>query len=102
MLETVSLRRKALVGESRPRGRPQKNLLPVQPALLEPVPAKITGDVIEVNESQSKGHEIVMSITESSSKIHRPKLYEKAVNDPVHGQRWREALEEELQNLENY
>lgn len=58
--------------------------------------------MIEVNESQSKGHKIVMLIIESSSKIHKPKLYKEAVNDPVHRQQWREAIEEELQNLENH
>ena len=69
-LEIVSLKRKAPAGEPRPESRPQKNLISIQPALLEPVPIRIMGDVIKVNESQSKGHKMVMSITESSSKIH--------------------------------
>lgn len=47
-------------------------------------------------------HESVMSITESSSKIHEPATYEEATSDPIHGRRWREAIEEELQNLENH
>lgn len=46
--------------------------------------------------------EQAMSITESSSKIHEPESYEEAVNDPIHGRRWREAIEKELQNLENH
>ena len=41
-------------------------------------------------------------MTEASSKIHKPKSYDKAINDPIHGRRWREAIEEELQNLKNY
>lgn len=44
----------------------------------------------------------MMSITESSSKIHKPKSYKEAINDPIHRWQWREAIEKELQNLENY
>ena len=43
-----------------------------------------------------------MSITECSSKIRKPITYDKAINNPIHGRRWREAIEEELQNLENH
>lgn len=46
--------------------------------------------------------EQAMSMTESSSKIHEPQSYDEAVNDPIHGRRWREAIEDELQNLENH
>lgn len=41
-----------------------------------------------------------MSATKISSKIYEPTLYEKAISNPVHGRQWREAIEEELQNLE--
>ncbi len=43
-----------------------------------------------------------MSITESASKIYEPTSYDKAVNDQIHRRRWREAIENELQNLENH
>lgn len=43
-----------------------------------------------------------MSISESSSKIHEPKTYEEAVSDPIHGRQWRDAVEEELHNLESH
>ena len=79
-----------------------KEFIASQSVLLELVPTGTTGDVIEVDESQSKGYEMVMSITESSSKIHEPKLYEEAVNDLIHGRQWQKAIEEELQNLENH
>lgn len=46
--------------------------------------------------------EQAMSITESSSKILEPQSYDKVINDPIHGRRWREAIEDELQNLENH
>lgn len=29
-------------------------------------------------------------------------MYDEAVNDAIHGRRWREAIEEEMQNLENH
>ena len=43
-----------------------------------------------------------MSIIETSSKIHEPKTYDKAVNNPIHRRHWQEAIEDKLQNLENY
>ena len=79
------LEKEVPAGKPRPKGRPQKNLLPVQPKLLESEPTRTTGDVIEVDESQSKGHEIVISITESTNKIHKPKSYKETVNDQVYG-----------------
>ena len=51
------------------------------------------------NEEQT---ETVMSITECSSKIRKPTSYNKAINDAIHSWKWREAIEEELQNLENH
>ena len=51
------------------------------------------------NEGQIK---TTMSITECSSKIRKPTSFNKAINDAIHGQRWREAIEEELQNFENH
>lgn len=57
----------------------------MQLALLELIAIKTMEDVIEAVESQSKGHEMVMLIIESSSKIHKPKSHEKVVNNPVHG-----------------
>lgn len=41
-------------------------------------------------------------MTETSSKIYEPKTYNETVKDPIHGRQWREAIEEELQNLENH
>lgn len=43
-----------------------------------------------------------MSATEISSKIHKPMTYKQAISDPIHGHRWKEAIEEEIQNLENH
>lgn len=45
---------------------------------------------------------VVMSITKFSSKIYKPLLYDKIVNNLIHGRRQGEAIEKELQNLEDY
>ena len=43
-----------------------------------------------------------MSISEASSKIHEPTSYEEAISDPIHGRQWKDAVEEELYNLESH
>ena len=40
------------------------------------------------------------SVTETSSKVQEPKTYNEAINDPIYGNRWREAIDEELWNLD--
>lgn len=62
-----------LAGKPKPRGRPRKQI------------------VIEktvVPESRREVKEVAMSMTESGSKITKPTLYDKAVNDPIYGRRW--------------
>ena len=44
--------------------------------------------------------ELAKSMTETSSKVREPKTYDEAINDPVHGNRLREAINEELWNLD--
>lgn len=70
--------------------------------MLELVLTEITRDIIEVNKSQNKGHKMMMSITKLNSKIHKPKLYKKILNNPIYGQQWLKTIKKELQNLENY
>lgn len=43
-----------------------------------------------------------MLMTKVNNKIYEPESYDKAINDPIYGWRWREIIEEDLQNLENY
>lgn len=43
-----------------------------------------------------------MSITETSNKIRKPKTYKEAISDPIHVRQWKEMIEEEIQNLEDY
>ena len=46
--------------------------------------------------------EFAKSVTETSSKVREPKTYDEVINDPIHGNRWREAVDEELWNLDTY
>ena len=34
-------------------------------------------------------------VTKTSSQVHEPKTYDEAINDPIHGNRWREAVDKE-------
>ena len=40
--------------------------------------------------------EFAKSVTETSSKVREPKTYDEAISNPIHGNRWREAIDEEL------
>lgn len=55
-----------------------------------------------VEDQLDRTKEVTISITESNNKIYESSLYDKAVNNPIHGRKWREAIEKELQNLENH
>lgn len=44
--------------------------------------------------------EFAKSVTETSSQVQEPKTYDEAINDPIHGNRWCEAVDEELWNLD--
>ena len=46
--------------------------------------------------------ELAKSVTETSSKVREPKTYNEAVNNPINGNRWREAIDEELWNLDTH
>ena len=94
-LDPTQPKRKAPAGEPRPRGRPRKN-----PSVVthEEPPSETTIRADNNIEEQ----EVAMSLTEANSKIHEPKSYDEAIDDPIHGRRWREAIEEELQNLESH
>lgn len=91
-------------GEPRPRGRPRK----IQ--AIEDPPATQTEDAVAVEAEPEQSHhddneiapEQAMSATEISSKVYEPKTYNEAINDPIHGRRWKEAIEDEIKNLENH
>lgn len=44
--------------------------------------------------------EFAKSVTKTSSKVREPKTYDEAINDLIHGNKWREAVGEELWNLD--
>lgn len=44
----------------------------------------------------------VISATEVSSKVYKLTTYKETISNPVHSQDWKEAIEEEIQNLENH
>ena len=76
---------------------------------LGPTPAKKIGKSLNKKLGPSFAHndmhlrkEAAMSITETSSKVYEPKSYDEAIADPIHGTRWRQAIEEEIHNLEIY
>ena len=46
--------------------------------------------------------ELAKSVTETNSKMREPKTYDEAINNPVHRNRWREAIDEEFWNLNSY
>ena len=46
--------------------------------------------------------ELTKSMTETNSKVQEPKTYDEAINNPIHENRWREAIDEELWNLNSY
>lgn len=48
------------------------------------------------------GTELAMPVSETSSKIHEPKSYDESVADPIHGTRWRQAVDEELHSLNQH
>ena len=46
--------------------------------------------------------EFAKSVIETSSKVQKPKTYDEAINEPVHGNGWRMTIDEEFWNLDSY
>ena len=47
-------------------------------------------------------YKFVKLVTETSSKVQEPKTYDEAINDLIHENRWQEAIDEELWNLNTH
>lgn len=45
-------------------------------------------------------YEFAKSVTETSSKVQKLKTYNEAINNPIHRNKWREAVDKELWNLD--
>lgn len=95
------------MGEPKPRGRPQKNSTePCSDGREEPLrktPNKLSREIPNKRADKNiEEQEVAISLTETNSKIHEPKSYNKAIDDLIYGRRWKEVIEEELQNLESH
>ena len=95
--ETPSLKRKAPAGEPKPKRRPKK-IISIEATIL----LKNDRPTVAEKAPNDEQTEIAMSITKCSSKIREPTSYNEAINDAIHGRRWRETIEEKLRNLENH
>lgn len=106
-LPATGLKRKAPTGEPKPRDRPRKVVAPSAP---EPDLLTAAGhlersgpdEIINVDDDVNTPSEKIMSMAETSSRVYEPKTYEEAITDPIHSRQWKEAIEEEIQNLENH
>ena len=101
------MKQKAPAREPRPTGRPRKNPAEQPAQINQPMADPDLGQDQQPEQSNKKpinqnNNKAAMSMTKVSSKIHKPKLYDKTINDPIHDRQWRKAIEEELQNLENH
>lgn len=47
-------------------------------------------------------HKFAKSVTKTNSKIQEPKIYDKAIHNLIHGNRWRKAVNKELLNLNTH
>lgn len=104
-IQTTNLKRKLPMSEPRPRGRPRK-VAPTKQ--VTPNASHFPTDIEDVTDIHVKGQimtseaDTAMSATEVGSKIYEQKRYDEAIANPIHSHQWREAIEEELQNLEQH
>ena len=100
LLNTNASKQKTPIGEPRPKGRPRKH--PVLAKIPSGLTIEDSNSIRTADIKRKTSNEVAMSMTKANSKIHEPGSYNEAVNNPIHGRRWREAIEKELQNLENH
>ena len=46
--------------------------------------------------------ELAKLVSETSIKVREPKTYDEVINNPIHGNRWRKVINEELWNLDSH
>lgn len=85
------LKQKLPTSKPRPRGWPRKVVSIEVPSSHN---ALVDGDKLQA--------ETVMSVTEVGSKIYKSQTYNKTLADLAYGQNWKDAIEEELSNLEQH
>lgn len=64
-------------------------------------PKELPSKTIVVDNKMER-QDVAMSLTKTNSKIHKPKSYYKAINNPIYDRYWRKTIKQELHNLENH
>lgn len=59
-------------------------------------------DLKDVGGYPDKDIEKIMSVIKTSSKVYKPTTYKQMISNLVYTRQWKEAIEEEIQNLENH
>lgn len=80
----MQLKKKAQAGEPRPRRRPQKNPMEAHSDSRKKPSRKISNKTIIRANKNIKEQGVEMSLIKTNSKIHKPKLYNKAIDDPIY------------------
>lgn len=91
------MKKKVLAGKLKPKNRPKKIILIETMILL-----KNNRPIVAEKVLNKRQIETTISITKYNSKICKSTSYNKAINNAIYSLRWTKAIEEELQNLENY
>lgn len=108
--QSAGQKRKAPTGKPRPKRQPCKISVtvpaPESPA-IETESLKRSGGAKNDETGHKYGDtsstvEKIISVAETSSKVYEPKTYKEAITDPIQFKQWRDAIEEEIQNLENH
>lgn len=63
---------------------------------------RISGENLLENSVIRPTYKFAKLVPKTSSKVWEPKTYNEALNDLIHRNRWRKAIDEELWNLDNY
>lgn len=101
-LNSTQLKKKALVEEPRLRQTPQKNSTKLCIEIRKEPPRKLWNKTTIRSDNNIKEQEVAILLTGTNNKIHELKIYNKAIDDPVHSRHSRETISKELQNLESH
>lgn len=73
LLDPMQLKKKALIGEPRPKRRPQKNRTESRVKTREKLRVEPPNSTMIGAENNIKGQDVVISLTKTNSKIYKPK-----------------------------
>lgn len=97
-----NLKRKLPTSKLKPRSRPKKALLEASAPTLTHTADDNPTEVPSTEKPVTGETNTAMSATEVSSKIYKPSNHNETISDLIYGRQWGEAIEEELQNLEQH